>query len=66
MGTLSSKQQHIIDFIRSFLVDRGYPPSIRDILGGCGLSSTSVVNYNLTILEREGYIRRLSQCVAWY
>ncbi len=58
MGTLSSKQQHIIDFIRSFLVDRGYPPSIRDILGGCGLSSTSVVNYNLTILEREGYIRR--------
>ena len=58
MGTLSSKQQHIIDFIRSFLVDRGYPPSIRDILGGCGISSTSVVNYNLTILEREGYIRR--------
>ena len=58
MRTLSSKQQHIIDFIRSFLVDRGYPPSIRDILGGCGLSSTSVVNYNLTIVEREGYIRR--------
>ena len=58
MRTLSSKQQHIIDFIRSFLADRGYPPSIRDILGGCGLSSTSVVNYNLTILEREGYIRR--------
>ena len=39
-------------------MDRGYPPSIRDILGGCGISSTSVVNYNLTILEREGYIRR--------
>jgi len=58
MKALSSKQQHIIDFVRSFLVDRGYPPSIRDILGGCGLSSTSVVNYNLAILEREGYIRR--------
>jgi len=58
MRALSSKQQHIIDFIRSFLVDRGYPPSIRDILAGCGISSTSVVNYNLTILEREGYIRR--------
>jgi len=58
MRALSSKQQHIIDFIRSFLVDRGYPPSIRDILGGCGISSTSVVNYNLTILEKEGYIRR--------
>ena len=55
---LSSKQQHIIDFIRSFLVDRGYPPTIRDILGGCGISSTSVVNYNLAILERKEYIRR--------
>ncbi len=55
---LSSKQQNIIDFIRHFLVDRSYPPSIRDIVAGCGISSTSVVNYNLNILEREGYIRR--------
>jgi len=58
MKILSSKQQHIIGFIRNFLVEQGYPPSIRDILGGCGISSTSVVNYNLAVLEREGYIRR--------
>ncbi len=58
MKTLSSKQQHIIDFIRRFLLDRGYPPSIRDIASACGISSTSVVDYNLDILEREGYIRR--------
>jgi len=58
MKTLSSKQQHIIGFIRNFLVEQGYPPSIRDIVGGCGISSTSVVNYNLAVLEREGYIRR--------
>ena len=58
MKTLSSKQQHIIDFIRRFLLDRGYPPSIRDIVSACGISSTSVVDYNLDILEREGYIRR--------
>jgi repressor LexA len=55
---LSPKQQNIIDFIRRFLADRGYPPTIRDIVVGCGISSTSVVNYNLNILEREGYIRR--------
>ena len=55
---LSSKQKKIIDFIRRFLTDRQYPPTIRDIVTGCGLSSTSVVNYNLKILEREGYIRR--------
>jgi len=58
MKGLSSKQQRIIDFIRSFLVDRGYPPTIRDILSGCGISSTSVVDYNLNILEKVGYIRR--------
>ncbi len=55
---LSSKQQQIINFIRRFLADRQYPPTIRDIVTGCGLSSTSVVDYNLKILEREGYIRR--------
>jgi repressor LexA len=55
---LSSKQQRIIDFARSFWQDRGYPPTIRDIVTGCGISSTSVVDYNLDILEREGYIRR--------
>jgi len=55
---LSSKQQQIIDFISRFLADKQYPPTIRDIVTGCGLSSTSVVDYNLKILEREGYIRR--------
>ena len=58
MKVLSSRQKQIIDFLRNYLVDRGYPPSIRDIASGCGISSTSVVNYNLNILEREGYIRR--------
>ena len=58
MRVLSSKQRHIIEFIRRFWVDRGYPPSIRDIVAGCGISSTSVVDYNLNILEKEGYIRR--------
>jgi len=58
MRVLSVKQQHIIDFIHNFLVDSGYPPTIRDIQGGCGISSTSVVDYHLNILEKEGYIRR--------
>ncbi len=57
-GTLSSRQQGIVDFISRFWLDKGYPPSIRDIVSGCGLSSTSVADYNLRILERKGYIRR--------
>ena len=58
MSKLSSKQQDILGFIRQFLEGRGYPPTIRDIVAGCGISSTSVVDYNLAVLEREGYIRR--------
>ncbi len=54
---LSSKQRQIIAFIRRFLADRQYPPTIRDIVTGCGISSTSGVSYNLKILAREGYIR---------
>jgi len=58
--SLSSKQQHIIDFIHRFWADRSWPPTVRDIVSGCRISSTSVVDYNLDILERKGYIRRHS------
>jgi len=56
--TLSPKQKRIIGFIRGFLRDKGYPPSIRDIASGCDISSTSVVAYNLNRLQEAGYIRR--------
>jgi len=55
---LSAKQQAILRFIRDFIHDKDYPPSIRDIQDGCAISSTSVVDYNLKALERMGYIRR--------
>ena len=58
--SLSSKQEHILNFINDFLRDKGYPPSVRDIAVGCGISSTSVVAYNLNKLEAAGYIRRHS------
>jgi len=45
-------------YIDRFLSNNGYPPSIRDIQAGCKISSTSVVDYNLNILERKQYIRR--------
>jgi len=58
MKTLSEKQLRIMDFLRDFVAERGYPPTVRDIQRGCDISSTSVVDYNLRILEREGHIRR--------
>jgi len=58
MKSISDRQQRIIEFIERFLAEKNYPPTIRDIQNGCNVSSTSVVDYNLNILEREGYIRR--------
>ena len=54
----STKQQAILQFMREFIDEHDYPPSIRDIQVGCEVSSTSVVDYNLKALERMGYIRR--------
>jgi repressor LexA len=61
MKKLSDKQRRIIGFLDRFIADRGYPPSIRDIQNGCDISSTSVVDYNLNILEGRGYIRRQAE-----
>jgi repressor LexA len=58
MKALSPKQQKILGFIRHFLAENSYPPTIRDIVRGCGISSTSVADYNLEILEKEGFLRR--------
>ena len=51
----------MVEFIQGFLEDHHFPPTVRDIQGGCEISSTSVVDYNLRILQREGYIRRRSE-----
>ena len=53
---VSDRQKSILNFIRDFFTERGYPPTIRDIAEGCGISSTSVVDYNLRILEHRGYL----------
>jgi repressor LexA len=58
MKDLSPKQDQILEFLRAFIEDKDYPPSIRDIQEGCGISSTSVVDYNLRKLEEKGFIRR--------
>ena len=55
---LSPKQDNILGFIRGFLEEHPFPPTVRDIQAGCGISSTSVVDYNLRILQREGYLHR--------
>ena len=58
MKDLSGKQRKIFEYIRDFIEEHDYPPSIRQIQEACGISSTSVVDYNLRILEKTGHIRR--------
>lgn len=55
---VSRTREVILKFIRDFVGDRGYAPTVRDIVKGCGLSSTAVVQHHLNVLEREGHIRR--------
>ena len=55
---LSERQENILTFIKNFLDEHSYPPTVRDIQTGCNVSSTSVVDYNLRILQRDGYLKR--------
>ncbi len=55
---LSERQQNILEFIRDFQRESGYPPTIRQIGQRVKISSTSVVNYNLNKLQQAGYLAR--------
>lgn len=55
---LSERQQQILDFLRNFIQEHRYSPSVREIREQLGISSTSVVKYNLDILEQRGLIER--------
>ncbi|MCL2149615.1 MAG: transcriptional repressor LexA [Dehalococcoidia bacterium] len=57
-GDLTQRQRSIVEFIDRFWRSCGYPPSVRDIVAGCCLSSTSVADYNLKVLEKKGFISR--------
>lgn len=58
MRDLTDRQKQILAFIRGYVTERGYPPSIRDIGVEVGLSSSSTVHSHLQRLERKGYLSR--------
>lgn len=55
---LSERQDNILKFIRRYVAEHGYPPTIREIGRAVGISSTSVVKYNLDRLQTLGHLRR--------
>jgi repressor LexA len=58
MQGLTHRQQMVLDYIRRSIVDRGYPPTLREIGAFMGIRSTNGVNDHLRALERKGYLTR--------
>lgn len=58
MNEISKKQKEILDYIKTKVKDKGYPPSVREICEAVSLKSTSTVHGHLTKLEENGFIRR--------
>ena len=58
MARITKTRLSILSFIRDFLQERGYAPTVRDIAKGCSISTSSVVQHHLNVLEREGHIHR--------
>ncbi len=59
MRKISERQRKILEYVEEFIREHGYPPSIRQIQTTLALSSTSVVDYNLKVLERHGLLQRV-------
>ena len=55
---LTDKQVAILDYMKKEIINKGYPPSVREICSAVGLKSTSTVHAHLNKLEKLGYIRR--------
>lgn len=57
-GKISAKQREILEYIKQEILNKGYPPAVREICEAVDLKSTSSVHSHLETLEKNGYIRR--------
>jgi repressor LexA len=57
-GKISNKQKEILEYLKSQIINKGYPPAVREICEAVNLKSTSSVHSHLETLEKNGYIRR--------
>jgi len=58
MASLTKRQKEVLDFLRNFIRERGYSPSLEEIANGLGLSSVATVHKHLAHLKRKGFIKR--------
>ena len=57
-GKITDKQREILEYIKNEILNRGFPPAVREICEAVNLKSTSSVHAHLESLEKNGYIRR--------
>lgn len=57
-GKITKKQSEILEYIKNEILNRGFPPAVREICDAVHLKSTSSVHSHLESLEKNGYIRR--------
>lgn len=62
--TLTKAQTRVLDFLKDYVQETGYPPSIREMKDGLGLASHSAIQNCLSALEKKGYIRRSGRARA--
>ena len=57
-GKITNKQREVLEYLKQQVLQKGYPPSVREICDAVGIKSTSSVHAHLESLERNGYIRK--------
>ena len=58
MEELSLREQAVLDFIKTYITEHSYPPTVRDIGAGLNIKSTSTVHTAITALQEKGYLRK--------
>ena len=63
-GRITPKQREILEYIKQEILNRGYPPTVRELCDAVHLKSTSSIHSHLESLEKNGYIRRPIQAAC--
>ena len=58
MEKLTNRQKDVLDYIKSYVANHGYPPAVREIGAALGLNSPATIQSHITALEAKGYIKK--------
>lgn len=61
MEKLTNRQKDVLDYIKSYVANHGYPPAVREIGAALGLNSPATIQSHITALEAKGYIKKQIQ-----